>query len=166
MQVENGEGNSRLREPRVMVGTRQKLGLWLVLLTMCAVFFALGYGMRVLREGAGRCDFHPYPETPANASLSSNQPEAAAQPAQTLSQGASLIPPGAILLQVAASPRESDALALAGALRQKGFAALILEPTADKFYRVELGPYTDSQSVRLAKLALNREGFQVIVRRY
>ena len=63
------------------------------------------------------------------------------------------MPPGAILLQVAASPRESDALALAGVLRQKGFAALILEPTADKFYRVELGPYTDSQSVRLAKRA-------------
>ena len=76
------------------------------------------------------------------------------------------MPPGAILLQVAASPRESDALALAGVLRQKGFAALILEPTADKFYRVELGPYTDSQSMHLAKLALNREGFQVIVRRY
>jgi cell division septation protein DedD len=149
-----------------MVGTRQKLGLWLVTLMMCAVFFALGYVTRLLREGAGRYDVRPHPETSANASVSSIQPEAAAQPAQTLSRAASLIPPGAILLQVAASPRESDALALAGALRQKGFAALILEPTADKFYRVELGPYTDRQSMHLAKLALNREGFQVIVRQY
>jgi hypothetical protein len=164
-QVENGKGSPRPREREVTVGTRQKLGLYLVLLMMCAVFFALGYGTRVLREGAGRY-VNPSPVTPDNSALSSNQPEAAAQPTQTLSQRASLIPPGAILLQVAASPRESDALALAGALRQKGFAALILEPTADKFYRVEVGPYTDSQSVRLAKLALNREGFQVIVRRY
>ncbi len=76
----------------------------------------------------------------------------------------SLIPPGAILLQVAASPRESDALALAGVLPQKGFSVLIVEPTADNFYRVEVGPYADGQSVQQAKLALNREGFQVIAR--
>ena len=55
---------------------------------------------------------------------------------------------------------------MAGVLQQKGFAVLVLEPTADKFYRVEVGPYSDAQSARLAKLALNREGFQVVVRRY
>jgi cell division protein FtsN len=55
---------------------------------------------------------------------------------------------------------------MADALRQKGLAVLVLEPTADKYYRVEVGPYTDGQSAHLAKLALNREGFQVIVRRY
>jgi hypothetical protein len=136
---------------------------------MSAVFFALGYWTRVLREGAGRYDYGARLETLANVSGSGNQREAAAQwdrPAQRLSQGASLIPPGATLLQVAASPRESDVLALAGVLRQKGFAVLILEPTADNFYRVEVGPYADDQSVHQAKLALNRDGFQVIVRRY
>jgi cell division septation protein DedD len=141
-----------------MLDARQKRRFYLVLLMICAVSFAVGYGSQVLREGS------PPPETTDNASVSSNQPEA--QPTQPLSQGASLFPPGAVLLQVAASPRESDALTLAGTLRQKGFAALILEPTADKLYRVEVGPYTDRQSVHLAKLALNREGFQVIVKRY
>jgi hypothetical protein len=29
-----------------------------------------------------------------------------------------------------------------------------------------VGPYTDAHSSHLAKLELNREGFQVIVRRY
>ena len=152
-----------------MAAIRQKLGLCLVLLMMSAVFFALGYWTRVLREGVRRYAFRARPETPANASGSANQPEAAApkdKPTQTLSRGASLIPPGAILLQVAASPRESDALALAGVLQQKGFSVLIMEPTADNFYRVEVGPYVDGQSVHQAKLALNREGFQVIVRRH
>jgi cell division septation protein DedD len=152
-----------------VVGIRQKLGLCLVLLMMSAVFFALGYWTRVLREGAGRYDVRARPEAPTNASGSGSQPEAAAprdKASQTLSRGASLIPPGAILLQVAASPRQSDALALAGVLRQKGFAVLILEPTADKFYRVEVGPYGDDKSVHQAKLALNREGLQVIVKRY
>jgi cell division septation protein DedD len=158
MQVENGKGSPRFRRLGIMLDALQKRRFYIVLLMICAVSFALGYGSQVLREGP------PHPETTANASGSSSQPEAAVR--QPLSQGASLIPSGAVLLQVAASPRESDALRLAGALRQKGFAALILEPTADKFYRVEVGPYTDRQSVRVGKLALNREGFQVIVRRY
>ena len=149
-----------------MVDMRQKLRLWFVLLMMCAVFFALGYGSRVLHERAGRYDFHPQLDTTTNGSANSNHSEAAARPTQQSSHGASLILPGSILLQVAASPRESDALTIAVALRQKGFAALVLEPTTDKFYRVEVGPYTDAQSAHLAKLALNHEGFQVIVRRY
>ena len=148
-----------------MVGTRQKLTLWLVLVTMCAVFFALGYGSRVLQEGGNRYEFGRPPEVPP-ASVNGRQPDAAVQPTQQSSDGVSLIPPGSILLQVAASPRETDALTMADTLRQKGFAVLVLEPTADKFYRVEVGPYTDAQSAHLAKLALNREGFQVIVRRY
>jgi cell division septation protein DedD len=144
-----------------MAGTRKKLRLWLVLLMMCAVFFALGYESRVLHERAGRYDARPQLDT-----TSSNHSKAGAQPIQQLSRGASLIPVGSILLQVAASSRESDALTMADTLRQKGFAVLVLEPTADKFYRVEVGPYTDAQSAHLAKLALTREGFQVIVRRY
>jgi cell division septation protein DedD len=147
-----------------MVGTRQKLRLWLVLLMMCAVFFALGYGTRVLHERTGPYELRG-PEVPT-APVSGRQPEAAAQPTQPSSHSAPLISPGSILLQVAASPRESDALTMADTLREKGFAVLVLEPTADKFYRVEVGPYPDAQSAHLAKLALNREGFQVIVRRY
>jgi cell division septation protein DedD len=160
MQVENGKGSLRFRRLRIMLDARQKRRFYIVLLMICAVSFALGYGSQVSREGP------PHPETTANASGGSSQPEAAVRPTRPLSRGASLIPSGAVLLQVAASPREGDALTLAGMLRQKGFAALILEPTADKFYRVEVGPYTDRESVRLGKLALNREGFQVIVRRY
>jgi len=160
MQVENGKGSLRFRRLRIMLDARQKRRFYIVLLMICAVSFALGYASQVLGGGA------PNPETPANASDNSSQPDAAAQHTQMSSQRPSLIPAGTVLLQVAASPRQSDALTLAGALRQKGFAALILEPTADKFYRVEVGPYTDRESVRLSKRALNREGFQVIVRRY
>jgi len=149
-----------------MAGIRQKLRLWLVVLMMCAVFFALGYGSRVLQERAGRYDFRPQLDATTDDSVSRNHSKAAAQPIQPSPHGASLSLPGSILLQVAASPRESDALTIANALQQKGFAVLVLEPTTDKFYRVEVGPYTDAQSAHLAKLALNHEGFQVIVRRY
>ena len=114
MQPENGKGSLRFRPLRIMLDARQKRRFYIVLLMICAVSFALGYGSQVSREGP------PHPETTANASGGSSQPEAAVRPTQPLSQGASLIPSGAVLLQVAASPREGDALTLAGTLRQKG----------------------------------------------
>ncbi|SRR5712692_5928162 len=78
---------------------------------------------------------------------------------------APLIPRGAILLQVAALARESDALALAEDLQQKKFPAFVLAPAADHYYRVQVGPYADTQSANGAKRALENEGFKSIVKR-
>ena len=71
----------------------------------------------------------------------------------------------AIVLQVAALRKESDALALADALQQKGFPAFVITPSADSFYRVQVGPF-DSQTIGdKAKQSLEREGFKAIYRR-
>ncbi len=78
---------------------------------------------------------------------------------------APLIPRGAILLQVAALTRESDALALAEALQQKKLPAFVLTPGADHYYRVQVGPYADAQSANAAKRALENEGFKSIIKR-
>jgi hypothetical protein len=88
MQVENGKGSPRFRRLGIMLDALQKRRFYIVLLMICAVSFALGYGSQVLREGP------PHPETTANPSGSSSQPEAAVR--QPLSQGASLIPSGAV----------------------------------------------------------------------
>jgi cell division septation protein DedD len=72
---------------------------------------------------------------------------------------------GSILLQVAALTRESDALLLAEALQRKNFPAFLTTPGADKYYRVQVGPYADKESADLAKRALEREGFKAIVKR-
>src|ERR1700719_2139637 len=50
------------------------------------------------------------------------------------------IPHGAMVLQVAAMARQSDAVALAQALQQKRFPAFVLPPGADRYYRVQVGP--------------------------
>lgn len=76
-----------------------------------------------------------------------------------------LIPRGAIVLQVAALTRDADALALADALQQKHYPAFVLAPSADNFYRVQVGPYADNRSAELAKRALEREGFKTILKR-
>lgn len=87
----------------------------------------------------------------------------------TTTKSSALKPPqfakGAIVLQVAALTRETDALGLATTLQQKEFPAFVLSPTSDKYFRVQVGPYADAQSADYAKRALEREGFKAIVRR-
>jgi len=78
---------------------------------------------------------------------------------------APLIPRGAIILQVAAVTKESDALALAEALQQKKFPAFVLTPSSDHYYRVQVGPYADAQSANLARHGLENEGFKAIIKR-
>jgi cell division septation protein DedD len=76
-----------------------------------------------------------------------------------------LIPKGAIMLQVAAVQRESDALALAQALQQKKFPAFVITPSVDKYYRIQVGPYADPQSAAVARRELEAKGFKSIVKR-
>ena len=77
----------------------------------------------------------------------------------------SLIPKGAIMLQVAAVLHQDDALALAQALQQKKFPAFVIPPGADKYYRVQVGPYQDNQSASNARKDLEAKGFKSIIKR-
>jgi cell division septation protein DedD len=76
-----------------------------------------------------------------------------------------LIPKGAIMLQVAAVLHQDDALALAQALQQKKFPAIVLTPGADKLYRVQVGPYPDNQTASSARQELEAKGFKSIIKR-
>jgi cell division septation protein DedD len=73
---------------------------------------------------------------------------------------APLIPSGAYLLQVAALARQDDALALAGSLQKKHFAAYVQTPQKDKYYRVQVGPFKDQKSADAAKKGLEGAGFK------
>ncbi len=92
-----------------------------------------------------------------------------ARPKATAAASPGLKPPqfakGAIVLQVAALTKESEALALAQVLQEKRFPAFVLTPSGDQYYRVQVGPYGDVQSAELARRALAKEGFKTIVRR-
>jgi len=78
---------------------------------------------------------------------------------------APLIPGGAIMLQVAAVVSQGDALALAQALQQKKLPAIVIPPGADKFYRVQVGPYADNESAVIARRDLEAKGFKSIIKR-
>jgi cell division septation protein DedD len=76
-----------------------------------------------------------------------------------------LVPRGAVILQVAAMARQADAVALAQALQQKKFPAFVLPPGSDRYYRVQVGPYSDAKSASLARQKLESQGFKAIARR-
>ncbi|PYU19126.1 MAG: hypothetical protein DMG30_25275 [Acidobacteria bacterium] len=75
------------------------------------------------------------------------------------------VPRDAVVLQVAAMARQADAVALAQALQHKKFPAFVLTPGADRYYRVQVGPYADAQSADLARQKLESQGFKAITRR-
>src|SRR5713226_1100238 len=77
---------------------------------------------------------------------------------------APLIPGGAYTLQVAALRKEADALELATRLQKKKFPAFVLSPQADKYYRVQVGPYADPKAAELARKGLAGAGFKAIVK--
>lgn len=78
---------------------------------------------------------------------------------------APLIPRGSIMLQVAAVMRQDDALGLAQALQQKRFPAFVIPPGADKYYRVQVGPYPNNQSAANARRDLEANGFKTLTKR-
>jgi cell division septation protein DedD len=88
-----------------------------------------------------------------------------AQPKESTPAGTPLVANGAIMLQVAAVQREGDAMALAQALQQKKFPAYVITPGPDKYYRVQVGPYSDNQSASNARHDLEANGFKSIIKR-
>ncbi len=79
-------------------------------------------------------------------------------------QNPPLIPGSALILQVAALTRETDALDLASRLQKKKFPAFVLSPQGDKYYRVQVGPYADPKAAEAARKGLEDAGFKAIVK--
>ena len=103
---------------------------------------------------------------PAAPSKPSTAPPKTSVPAKSSSGvDGPLIPKGTIMLQVAAVMHQDDALALAQALQQKKFPAVVLTPGADKLYRVQVGPYQDNQAASNARQELEAKGFKSIIKK-
>jgi cell division protein FtsN len=102
---------------------------------------------------------------PAASERAAEVPPAPAKPAPG-EKPASPSPSSApIYLQVAAFAQEPDAKRLAQDLLRMGFPALVVPPSRDKFYRVQVGPFTNSDLVGAAQSRLEAQGFRPILRR-
>jgi DedD protein len=131
-----------------------------------------GWSVSTPASGAAAAQPSPGAEAGAPASAKASSPSAPAkaaptkQPASSVSKFAPpLIPRGAIVLQIAALTKDSDALAMASALQEKGFPTFVLTSGTDNFFRVQVGPFADAKSADQAKRSLEHEGFKPIVKR-
>ncbi|MFI5057587.1 MAG: SPOR domain-containing protein [Candidatus Acidiferrales bacterium] len=107
----------------------------------------------------------PAPAVKTGTAVAKN--DGSAKPSNASSRtavNAPLIPNGAYSLQVAALRKESDAFDLATRLQKKKFPAYVLSPRADKYYRVQVGPYADQKAADTAKKGLEGAGFKAIVK--
>ena len=83
---------------------------------------------------------------------------------QSVGVNGSQVPAGSYVLQVAAMRQNADATAVANSLRLKHFPAFVINPTTDKYYHVQVGPYHDVKSADAAKKGLESAGFKAIVK--
>jgi cell division septation protein DedD len=70
-----------------------------------------------------------------------------------------------ISLQVAAMRNRTDALALAGFLKKKGYPAFAWGPGSGRLFRVQVGPYRDAKAAETARRQLEHEGFKSILKK-
>jgi DedD protein len=84
-----------------------------------------------------------------------------------LSRSAPVTGPGTIVVQIAAISREDDAVALAGALRKKDYNVIVVKNPAinDRFYHVQVGPFTNMKEADAMKAKLIAEGYNPIVKK-
>lgn len=75
--------------------------------------------------------------------------------------------PGTIVVQIAALTREDDAVSLAGALRKKNYNVFVVNNPVnnDKFYHVQVGPFSNLADAQAMKAKLVAEGYSPIIKK-
>jgi cell division septation protein DedD len=102
--------------------------------------------------------------SPPPKTITTSAKSAPASPAVRTTVSAPGIPRGSYLLQVAALRTESDAISVAKDLQKKKFPAFVQTPQGDKYYRVQVGPYSDLKAMEAAKKGLETAGFKAIIK--
>jgi DedD protein len=92
---------------------------------------------------------------------------AVSRPADVISHTSPVTGPGTVVVQIAAVSREDDAVALAGALRKKNYNVFVVNNpiTNDKFYHVQVGPFSSIAEAEATKARLVAEGYNPIIKK-
>jgi cell division septation protein DedD len=69
-----------------------------------------------------------------------------------------------LMVQIAAVSRQEDAEVLSAALRKRGFSPMVRNGFADKFYHVQIGPFTDRSQAETTKNKLLADGYNAILK--
>jgi cell division septation protein DedD len=175
-------------EQEFVLGNKQLLSAFFVVVALLGVFFAMGYIIGKNSSDSGprkTAQAEPVP-TPATAAESSSVPPASTPqevtaPVQTEPAKPSAreraeekreerntaksrieSAPGHTYLQVSAVKRPA-ADSIVQTLKDKGFPALLGESSKPELFRVLVGPYSETEGLAKAKSDLKSMGFDAVV---
>ena len=169
-------------EKELVLGNRQLLSFFFVVVALCGVFFAIGYiiGRNTSKSAVAEVAAAPVaegqrsplpntpPDTPPQVTVETKPAqESATPPADVKPEPAAandrVVPvstpePGASYLQVTALARP-DAEAVVRTLKEQGFPALLTGSSREGFFRVLVGPYREAAQLSTSKDRLRALGF-------
>ena len=181
-------------DTEITLGTGKLLVLFFGLVTVCALFFALGYSLGRRSDVPALAASQTARAAPASRStaVKSSQgtstqppmtfykaveqkdaspqltPAARAQPEPTASAADPVAapPPNGYYVQVAAVTKSDDAEALVDALKKKQYPAFVATNSAvDKFSRVQVGPFADIKAAEAMRTRLISDGYNPILKK-
>lgn len=100
----------------------------------------------------------PATTTPSNPDSTQSGQSTAVDPSTAL-------PISAYFVQVAAVSKQEDAEALVDALKKKEYPAFVAPASADKLFRVQLGPYSDVKDAEGMRTKLVGDGYSPILKK-
>ena len=176
-------------EFELVLGNKQLLSLFFLVVVLFAVFFSLGYMVgksvapspTLAAQPAPPAESAPPAREPAPSPISpppSSEPAPAAvvetQPAARVEDKEGPPPAPApspalisreLHLQVAAVRVREDAEALAESIRKKGYDVFLNSETRDGWYRILLGPFPSERAAQDMKARLEKDGYKSILKK-
>jgi DedD protein len=180
-------------DTEITLGTGKMLAIFFGLVILCAVFFGMGFSMgrnsvrsapellpspsatggsrpsanagkAVEQQSTGSSQSKPseQAQTPdANSSNTAGQP---ATPDQATPQAPGQSGPS-YFVQVAAVSKQEDAEALVESLKGRQYSAFIVNPSPDKLFHVQVGPFTDIKDAENTRAKLVSDGYNPILKK-
>ena len=160
------------KDPEIIVSTGKMVGLFIILVVVCALFFGFGYSMgrgAAVSAAGGSSPAvvvlgqRAAAKAPASAESSSNSP---APPPTEEATEPHVAPNGQYFLQVAAVTKQDDAEALVDALKKKQYPAFVAaNSSTDKLFRVQVGPFSDIKDAEATRTRLINDGYSPILKK-
>ena len=121
-------------------------------------------------KSAGNPKVNPKEESSAGDKGKNQSPSRASkEPPKTVPVTTATAAPNTIIYQVAALSKSDDAQALVHKLKEKGFQAFLVSPPgdsgSDRLFRVQVGPFSDSNVAEQIKAKLVANGYTPITKK-
>jgi DedD protein len=185
---------NRSEDTEITLGTGKMLALFFGLVILCAVFFGMGFSMGknsvrsapellpspgtstgVRPSASNRPASSPpaeskpteHQQSPAANDSNSNNSAGQSAPATSDQQAAPqpVQPGNGYFVQVAAVTKQEDAEALVESLKGRQYSAFIANPSPDKFFHVQVGPFSDIKDAESMRAKLVSDGYNPILKK-